>query len=298
MATEFAKTVEAGEVRSAKKLDHGGSGAILITYHNGLRGVVKRRVLSSAKTRGVPYAEQYLREVLAYKIDNEVFRFGIVPETLTATYDGKVSSVQEFVEGETAPDIVPGVFDYKAADWKMKVAKFFCRVDPEVIKKVVLFDLAVNNTDRHGRNLIFTKGKDGLYGSGKIWAIDNEGTFGQWLACYRNVFHKYMFLTNFALPDLAESVLEKITKEQLEATIRPVIDKPELVDQTYARIQWVLKHKDSLGYYSVSKGQISRDDFPSWEAELKKLANNEPLNVKIFLKQPKKGVFQTQKATR
>ncbi len=270
--SEFSDGVHSGEVQTAHPTKHGRNGALIVTYVNGAKGVAKRRFFSDENFRGVPKRYDHLNEVAAYHLDQKLFRFGIVPETVLGKYEGKTASVQKFETGATAPDIVPGVFNSDADDWKPKIAKFFCQVDPDRLAQVVVFDLVLNNTDRHGRNLLFTKGKDGLYSSGKVWAIDNGGIFGNYLKYYRNVYHKYMFCNKFLFHSSLFDLLSSFKLEDFDSVLRPLYGDSRFAEESMARVRWVLRHRRNLAFKIVSEGHFDKNDFPSYRTELKALA--------------------------
>lgn len=268
----FSEGVQSEQVQIAHPTEHGRNGAMIVTYMNGAKGVLKKRFFTDAKFRGVPKRYDHVNEVAAYHLDQKLFRFNFVPETLLTKYEGQTASIQEFHKGATAPDISPGVFNSDDLEWKNKIAKFFCQVDPDRLSQVVIFDLVLNNTDRHGRNLLFTKGKDGLISTGKIWAIDNGGVFGQHLKYYRNVYHKYLFRNKFPFHSSLFDLLNSFKLVDFEAILKPLYGDDKLAKECMARVKWVLRHRRHLDFRTVSQGHFDKNDFPSYEVELSALS--------------------------
>lgn len=271
MKSAFAQGVESGQISTVRPMSHGRNGAMLVVYTNGAKGIVKKRNFEGGNFRGVRRKEMHLNELAAYELDQKLFRFGFVPEVKVAYYDGAASSVQAFVEGDTAPDIAPGVFSVDAPDWKHKIAKFFCQVDPDMLARLVVFDLILNNTDRHGRNLIFSRGSDGLVSSGKAWAIDNGNCMGENLAYYRNVFHKYMFRHRFPVRSPVFDLVSGLRRSDFAEVLDPIYGSSKHSQACYARARWVLKHQRALDFHTVSHGRYDKNDFPHYAEELARL---------------------------
>jgi hypothetical protein len=275
--TQFAEGVKSGEVQLEHPTEHGRNGAKIVTFVNGAKAVVKERFFGDKVFRGVPKRFDHLNEVAAYQLDQRLFRFNLVPETLLTKHNGTTASAQEFHKGATAPDISPGVFNSDDPNWKSKIAKFFCQVDPDRLAQVVVFDLVLNNTDRHGRNLLFTKGKDGLVSGGRVWAIDNGGIFGQDLKYYRNVYHKYLFRNNFPFHSSLFDLLHSFKLEDFEAILKPLYGDSRFAEDCMARTRWIIRHRRHLAFKIVSEGHFDKNDFPSHKEELDALRHTRGL---------------------
>src|SRR3972149_3246268 len=87
------------------------------------------------------------REVLAYRLDRDVFKWGIVPVTRELWFSGDIGSAQRFIAHGTHESF------YDLCKYKR-------------FTKIIIFDYLLNHGDRHTDNLI--TGKDN-----KLWAIDN-----------------------------------------------------------------------------------------------------------------------------
>lgn len=285
--SDFERAVATRDVLAQKPLSHGRNGAVLVTYPEGVRAVVKKRRFKREKFRGVWSDEVHLNELAAYRLDSQLFRFNFVPETVDTVFEGVPSSAQKFVAGDTAPDISQGVFNSDTPNWKHKIAKFFCQVQPEVLARVVVFDLIVNNTDRHARNLMFERGSDGLISSGRVWAIDNGNIMGEDLRSYRNVFHKYMFRTHFPMTAQLRDFLLNLKLRDLSEILDPIYKDKQHAKECFARVKWVLRHRRHLDFNTVSHKKYDKNDFPSYHDELQAILSAQreksslPKNLKL-----------------
>lgn len=282
MATKLTEAVSDNDVLSESPMEHGKHGALRVEYGNGVTALVKQKQFRTGKFRGVSYREAHLHEVAAYLLDRDVFKFGFVPETVVGSYKGSEASVQLFVTGKTAPEIVPDVFNYEKERWKFRLSRFFAKMDLQQLARLVAFDLALGSTDRHARNVLFTTGSDGSWRTGRVWAIDNGNTLGEDLAYYRNVFHKYLFLTKFDLPTFIADLFTAIKRREIEDALLQVLPADVALThamQVHARIRWVLAHRKDLSFYTLSHGEMDKDGFPSYSNELDLLRRGKKLVV-------------------
>jgi hypothetical protein len=253
----FLQTV-ATQKAAAKDLPVGKFGAKIVTFPNGVKAVLKFKAFANNNFRGVPKQELHRREVAAFRLDRDVLRFHVVPETLIVKRGGREGSMQQFHQGVQARDLVPGIFDRKLPDWKYRIAKLFTLVNVDDLHKIVVFDLIINNADRHARNVIFD-----TFGN-RVWAIDNGLAFGPYFKSYRNVFHKYLYLKNFSLSPKVRDVLEAVTKKELQEALRSFISFAE-IEQVWWRIQFLLEHEGKLDFTHLSQGNMEANGFPSYE---------------------------------
>lgn len=135
------------EIREAQELGGGVNKTVVLS--DGIRGVFKP--LSGE----MALQETAMKhEVAAYRIDR-IFNIDMTPPTVIREYGGELGSHQLFMDG------------YKiireAESWVGKISE----IDKE---KLTLFDWMLQNTDRHGANLM-------VNASGKLAAIDNGYTF-------------------------------------------------------------------------------------------------------------------------
>lgn len=282
MATKLAEAISDNDILSESPMEHGKHGALRVEYGNGVVALVKKKQFRTGKFRGVPYRSAHKHEAATYVLDRDVFKFGFVPETLVGTYKGSEASVQLFVTGKTAPEIVPDVFNYEKERWKFRLSRFFAKMDLQQLARLVVFDLAIGNTDRHARNVLFTTGPDGSWRTGRAWAIDNGNTLGEDLSYYRNVFHKYLFLTKFNLPTFLGDLLSGIKKREIEDALMQVLPADEALShaaQVHSRVRWTLARRKDLSFFTLSKGDMNKDGFPAYRNELDLLRAGKKLTV-------------------
>jgi len=234
----------------------GQFGARQVIFDNGLKGTLKKKLFSNENFRGIKKDRQYLHEVAYYQLA-KYLSIDVVPPTILTTYEDVPASLQLWVFGVAASGLVPDVFKKSIENWKEKVALFTAQVNMEKLRDIILLDLITNNTDRHGKNIII----DII--SNNVWAIDNGLSFGKYFSKYYNVFHKYIYRKNFTLTTNERAVLESLTLQQIQSILHRYLTVEE-IEQTFKRMQFILKQKD-LGFEILCKEHEGRNDFPSYE---------------------------------
>jgi hypothetical protein len=256
---DTAATLEA----SAKPIGSGKFGAQLVMFENGIKAVLKTQQHSTALFRGVPKSEFHKREVAVYRLDRDLLKFDVVPETLLINWEGQEASLQKYVEGVMPRDLVPDVFDKKNESWKSKVVKLFGMVNQDDLLRMVVLDLIINNADRHARNIVIDTFNDRVFG------IDHSVSFGSGYQLYKNIFHKYLFFTKLEIPEAVLEQVDGITPASLKNSIGALVSKEEL-DYTYWRARFVVDHSDRLAFVRVSQGNLNSKEFPSYESWFQK----------------------------
>lgn len=242
-------------VEILEKIEEGKFGAFK-AKHEDVFYVLKFKLLSEkGGFRRIPSNTHHYREVAAYLLDKEILEFNIVPETKLILHDGKEASCQKFVSGKK---INSSIF---------RESGHHGLIDGPITRNVILFDLIVNNTDRHIRSCIFNKKES------KVWAIDNGCCFGQYYNYYYNVFHRYLYSDTLILTDNERKLLNSIQKSQLYKIIGPYLEEEEEVEQTYYRIQWILEQED-LSFKFMSGNQEDRRFYPSRSKWFKQRMSN------------------------
>ena len=258
MPSRFFTTVHSLPA-TAKSMGMGKFGAQVVTFQNGVQGILKVKPFATDAYRGIPKQEMPAREYAAYILDRDVLDFGVVPETLLMKWRGREASIQEFVHSGRLPrEMVPGLFDRSQPDWKQRIAKLFMQVNLDDMLKVLILDLVVNNTDRHGKNVLVDRMRH------KVWAIDNGLSFGRYYKHYRSIFHKYLMFSRFRLPEWAVKKLARIDKDSLDV-LRPLLPA-ECVEDTWLRIKFILDHQDRLAYRRMGAVDdlVGVSQFPSY----------------------------------
>lgn len=260
MPSAFFEAVHTQKAAS-KPIGDGKFGAQLLTFTGGEQGVLKTMPFANDSFRGVAKSDLPRREVAAYALDNEVLDFGVVPETVLMRWQGRDASVQRYIKSGLVPrDIVPKLFDKGQSDWKYRVAKLFVKSNVEDLTKIVLLDLVMNNVDRHGKNVLIDPTQR------RCWAIDNGLSFSRYYRGYRSIFHKYLFYSTFDVPKWALEKLGRVKKEVLLSALAAYLE-PELIEDTWLRIQFILDHSDRLAYKRMSgQSGFGVNKFPSYEA--------------------------------
>lgn len=247
-------------VKSAERLPTGKFNAKLITFNDGTQAVRKERMHSNDIFRGVPKDRAHIREVAVAELDR-MLGFNLVPETLWVEKgeDKTPCSLQRFVFGHEAKELVPHIFDRTLPDSLERIGALALEINPESVKKLVILDLLSNNTDRHARNFLIAPDKN-------LWAIDNGLAFAPYLRFYRNVLHKYLFADRLVLPEEIEEKLRGLRKlDRLRKRLKRYgVD----VDMTERRIDFILRHRHDLSFKTLAHGGYGKHDFPSYRDEL------------------------------
>lgn len=155
--TPQEKLLESREITESKPLG-GVNKAMFVKFKDDGAGVFKAKENEEAGLREhIEAGTYYKRERAAYLVDR-AFGFGLVPPTVIREVDGKIGTVQEYIE-----DSIPGTrYVYEAFD---KNDKFW-----QERMKLWVFDHIIYNSDRHYGNFRIKEEK--------IYAIDNGLSFG------------------------------------------------------------------------------------------------------------------------
>lgn len=267
-----------------KPAGDGRFGAQIATFENGVKGLLKVQQSTTKCFRGVPFSEFHKREVVAYRLDRDLLQFNVVPETLLIRWRGREASLQKFVEGFQAKDLVPGVFDRKLQDWKYRVSQLAPMLNMEEVAKVVLLDMSINNVDRHGKNVIVDTHNNDVY------AIDNAASFAPCYKWYKNIYHKYLFFRELEVPGDVRARLDGIRQQDIASVVGSLLSFKD-VEYTYWRIRFIVDHSDRLAFARVSQGNFSNNEFPPYSGWFGKKIH--PKREMLVLTQPPKpGVVE------
>lgn len=238
-----------------RKVGEGRFGARQVIFDGGLKAVLKPKLHSTETYRGISRDTQYLREAAAYQLDWKLLHFDIIPPATLTMFQGQPASIAYWVSGLTATGVVPKVFNRKLDGWQDRVALFAAKVDVDALRKLCIFDLIVNNTDRHAKNCVFDPFVS------RVWGIDHGLTFGRNFGYYYNVFHRFLFRNKLKLTSEERARLSGITHEQLIKALGRFLS-PREIAETHLRLQWVLAQPD-LGFKLISEGHDGKDAFPA-----------------------------------
>jgi len=183
--------ITAGSIVGGKALGGGVNTSYKVQVQNGdyIEGVFKPGAYERDTITihpEVPNGTQYIREVAAYVIDQAV-GIGMVPPTTIKEIDGKVGSVQQYVDDAS---IAVSYFNYE-------IAGGIRGLDSEQVAKAALLDYLLESMDRHGENWMVDN-------DGDIYMIDNGFSLPSRDA---NIWNKSPFLSRFD-NDLSQIVAE------------------------------------------------------------------------------------------
>lgn len=249
-------SIESG-VHGIERADEGKFNAKVVDFEDGTKGILKERLHSNEHFRGVSKDQFHVNEAAFYDL-NRMLRFDVIPETIWTVFNGHPASVQRFVYGKHAEDIVPDVFDRTVDDWKLNVINLASKMSPSDTKKIVVLDLLMNSTDRHPRNFLISD-------SGRVWGIDNGICGAPFMRYYQNVLHSYFLRDKFRLTPEIEKALRRVTLLRLKRRLAKYGVDYETV---WKRLELILLNKDDLSFRRLSRGNYGKDDFPSYRREL------------------------------
>lgn len=175
---EFLQMATPIRVTPVNEFDRGATGAFIIKFRGKIKAVWKPWSLSRVSN--------YRAEVLAYEFD-KLIGFNLTPPTVERKFLGIKGSLQLFIEGG-------GEFN---------------DISKQDLKKQALFDYLLQNSDRHSKNYIITKG-------GHIVSIDHGATHT--MAGRRIVTLSYVKnnLEDFLKTESGRKILSKIRSLDLK----------------------------------------------------------------------------------
>jgi len=254
---------------SVKHLTEGKTGALLATYANGVKAIVKpaKRKLPNGKTtqRGISVGSHPRREVAFYQL-SKLLGFNIVPETVLTTkaVPGVEASVQVFMPAYHLKQFNPKLSDVHNKGWKTTLIKTALRVSKDQWRQLLALDIIAGARDRHANNVGVTMHIEDNRPIYNLVAWDNAATFGLTFARYHNVFHKYLFRQSVNF-DKIWPVLDKITLKDLRRTLGPYVSEEE-VGHAFMRMEFFQEYPYKLPWRVASDGNDGPSDFPDYKA--------------------------------
>ena len=91
-AEQAESLLVSAKIINTRKINLGKTGAVIVDFEGGLRGIFKSGVVS--------YANNYRREIAAYRLDR-ILGLDVVPPTIVREIEGQTGSLQLFVENAT-----------------------------------------------------------------------------------------------------------------------------------------------------------------------------------------------------
>jgi hypothetical protein len=268
MVDEFTYVVQSQKPTSIKPLGKGKSGALLATYRNHMRALIKvsKDALPSGKRtqRGLDIAAQPQREVAFYQLAKLLGYADLVP-TVVITHkavEGKLASAQFFVRAAALRDVDKRLDDVTSSQWESTLKVVLAKASLTHWRKLVALDLIAGSRDRHINNLGFViapqDGKPQL----KPVAWDNAVTFGPTFANYHNVVHKYLFIEQVNFDDIWPVWLT-LTLEDFKATLGPYLSE-EAILHAYLRMRFLLEYPYRLPWRILSQRSDDPKGFPDY----------------------------------
>ncbi len=293
MASSFQRIVTESEPVNVQPLPKGKSGALLATYRDGTKAVLKsskKRMPSGRKTqRGLLVRSQPNREVAFYQL-SQLFKklshqldpknpdpgFDFVPETVLTQYKDKEASAQLFMPAKCLHDFEPKL--KKSAGkpaWRKLLVKTSAMVPKRYWRQLLALDIVSGSRDRHANNIgvqLKIKSERPVY---RLVAWDNATSFGQTFEKYHNVFHKSIFRKSVPFDDVWR-VLNKVTHDDLLKTLSPFLSAED-IDHAYLRTRFFLDYPYRLPWKVCSLGHDDSNEFPSYADYFENADEDAPL---------------------
>ena len=228
--------IKSAKVSSSEKLDAGGANSSFkVTFEDGSHGVWKPRDGEDTFLReGIPGGTQYKREAAAYAVAQVVGISDLMPPTTVREVDGKIGSMQQFVEGGRVAHRVfgPGKYDGETD-----------------LKRAAVFDYLVGNTDRHDGNYMLTYkesigGKLNLIDHGLILPTNYDDTFINRNLLREAQIHRGRGSTGYKIPADVVHLSEKWP--EIEKALRAAHIEEEAITLTKERLGH-LTHTAAVG---------------------------------------------------
>ena len=271
--SSFAKIVTTQKPNKVEPLKSGNSGAMLATYDNNVRAVIKKRkkTLPNGKhhQRGLSVLTQHRREVAYYQLA-KLFGFEqLVPETvltLKVFDDQEECSAQAFVPAQSLKEIQPLLAQKNELgdDWSQVLVHAALKVPRSQWRQLLALDIVAGVRDRHSGNVGLSLGiSQKNVPEYHVVAWDNACTFGRTFAKYHNVFHKYLFRTVVDFETIWP-IWNQLTREDYEYALAGLLTQEE-IDDAYLRMQFFQQYPYKLPWSVCSEGRDDANEFPDYQ---------------------------------
>lgn len=188
-----ASTMRSENIHEIRAIGDGASGAMLVTFTDGSRGVWKAHNHSGATN--------YKVDAMVYELD-QILGMQLVPETIVANFAGELGSIQRFKESDpTLMQYIRPTKDHFVVSGEEPLRT----VIQSQIDKQSFFDHLIDNRDRHTGNFL-------IQTDGKIVSIDNTASLTGMggLAHYKNFEQRKEEILRFISTDEGKEVLQKL----------------------------------------------------------------------------------------
>lgn len=266
--SEFSDLVTKEKPKKLDRAPGGKSGALLATYENGVRAIIKatKDKLPSGhrKQRGIPAQLHPTREVTFYRAAQLLGSADIIPETVLTVkaVPGVVSSAQVFIPAYHLSKLAPKLKDIDDPGWGSLLADT-CLVVPKTFwKRLLAVDIVGGVRDRHANNVGLVMHVVDDKPAYRIAAWDNAVSFGKTFERYHNVFHKYIFRRSVDF-DEAWYALDKLNISEMRDAFGEYLQPDELY-HAYLRARFFIDFPYRLPWKVCSKGNDGPHDFPDY----------------------------------
>ena len=253
---------------SVRPLHVGKTGALLATYEDGRKAIVKlsKPALPNGKAmqRGIPTMSHPHREVAFYQLAKLLGFEELVPETVLTekVHDGVVASAQQFVPAVHLRTLQPKLYETSRGDWYTLLKDMALHVPKKYWRRLVVLDIIAGVRDRHANNvgvLLFLAGRKPMY---RLVAWDNAVSFGMTFDKYHNVFHKLLFRTSINLKDIWP-VLDGLSHAAFTQALGGFLAADEIAD-AFLRMQFIREFPYRLPWRVMSGNHDGVNDFPAY----------------------------------
>lgn len=263
----FADTVHEEESPEVKPLKTGKTGALLATYRNGIKAVLKlaKDALDNGhKTqRNIPIKDHPRHEVAFYQLAVLLGFDEIVPETVLIEYEGKECSAQHFIPAVHLAQLNARLLDHSdRVRWRCELKNTTLLVPKRFWRQLLVLDLIAGSRDRHINNVGYRIELDGNRPIYRLVAWDNAATFGHTFNLYHNVFHKLLFRHHANLVDVWPLV-EELEYAEFVVVLEQYLTR-DRIDHAWMRVQWMREFPYKLNWKMMSQGHDDSDEFPNY----------------------------------
>ena len=267
--TEFSRLVTKEPPLKLSHAPGGKSGALLATYENGMRAIIKvaKSKLPSghSKQRGIPAELHPTREVAFYRAAKLLGYGDLVPETVLTTKacSGRLASAQLFIPAHHLNELQPKLKNTDDKKWGALLAETCMVVPKQFWKNLLAVDILGGVRDRHANNVgLLVRSQDDRP-TYRVVAWDNAVSFGKAFDRYHNVFHKFLLRRSFDFAGTWGSI-ERLQRGELRDSLGEFL-RPVEIEDAYLRVQFFLDFPYRLPFRVCSDGNDSPHAFPDYQ---------------------------------
>ncbi len=268
--TSFSDLVTREKPKSVEPAAGGKSGALLATYENGVKAIVKvskdRLPSGHRRQRGIAASLHPTREVAFYRAASLLGFNDLVPETALTlkAMPGQTASAQLFVPAHHLNEVEPRLKEINNKHWGKVLAETCAAVPMQLWKNLLAVDILGGVRDRHANNVGFVLRTKNDAPSYSIVAWDNAVSFGKSFDRYHNVFHKYLFRRSVDLGGTWKP-LDRLTRADLRDALGDYL-LPEEIEDAYLRVRFFIDFPYRLPWKVCSKGIDDPHAFPKYRS--------------------------------